>query len=129
MFPLMVGPSQSSNRYGSVKRQAPKTQNAYRKVDLAPELAEMLKGYLGPLRGGFIFANGNGNPLSQTNVVRRKLHPILKDLGITKQGFHGTRRFRATWLRKQMAPEDLIKFWLGRAGTGDSLWAPFAKAW
>jgi hypothetical protein len=59
MFPLMVGPSQSSNRYGSVKRQAPKTQNAYRKVDLAPELAEMLKGYLGPLRGGFIFANGN----------------------------------------------------------------------
>jgi hypothetical protein len=23
------------------------------------------------------------------------------------------RRFRATWLRKQRAPEDIIKFWLG----------------
>jgi integrase len=94
---------------------SPKTPNAVRKVDLAPELAGMLKDYVGPLRGGFIFANGNGNPLFQTNVVRRKLHPILKDLGITKQGFHGTRRFRATHLRKQMAPEDLIQFWLGHA--------------
>jgi len=25
------------------------------------------------------------------------------------------RRFRTTWLRKQRAPEDLIKFWLGHA--------------
>jgi hypothetical protein len=25
------------------------------------------------------------------------------------------RRFRATWLRKQRAPEDLIQFWLGHA--------------
>jgi hypothetical protein len=25
------------------------------------------------------------------------------------------RRFRATWLRKQRTPEDIIKFWLGHA--------------
>jgi hypothetical protein len=25
------------------------------------------------------------------------------------------RRFRTTWLRKQRAPEDLIKFWLGQS--------------
>jgi len=25
------------------------------------------------------------------------------------------RRFRATWLRKQRVPEDLIQFWLGHA--------------
>jgi len=25
------------------------------------------------------------------------------------------RRFRTTWLRKQRAPEDLIRFWLGHA--------------
>jgi len=25
------------------------------------------------------------------------------------------RRFRTTWLRKQRAPEDLVRFWLGHA--------------
>jgi hypothetical protein len=43
------------------------------------------------------------------------LHPILAELGKAKAGFHAMRRFRATWLRKQRAPEDLIKFWLGHA--------------
>ena len=47
--------------------------------------------------------------------LRRSLHPILKQLGVEKAGFHATRRFRTTWLRKQRAPEDLIKFWLGHA--------------
>ena len=32
-----------------------------------------------------------------------------------KSGAHAFRRFRATWLRKQHAPEDLIRFWLGHA--------------
>jgi len=47
--------------------------------------------------------------------VRRSLHPILEELGIEKTGFHAMRRFRTTWLRKQRAPEDLIKYWLGHA--------------
>jgi integrase len=97
--------------------QAPKTSNAYRKVDLAPELAQMLREYMRTQWGGLIFANSNGNPLSQTNLLRRHFHPLLKQVGCPKQGFHGTRRFRATWLRKQMAPEDLIHFWLGHAAT------------
>jgi integrase len=93
--------------------QTPKTTNAFRKVDLSPELAEMLKAHI-PGKG-LLFANSNGKPLSQANVLRRHLHPMLKRLGCSKQGFHGTRRFRATWLRKQMAPEDLIAFWLGHS--------------
>ncbi len=48
-------------------------------------------------------------------MVRRSLHPILKQLGVEKAGFHAMRRFRTTWLRKRQAPEDLIKFWLGHA--------------
>jgi hypothetical protein len=32
-----------------------------------------------------------------------------------KAGFHTFRRFRASWLRKNRAPEDLIRFWLGHA--------------
>ena len=48
-------------------------------------------------------------------MVRRSLHPILAELGVPKTGFHAMRRFRTTWLRKQRAPEDLTKFWLGHA--------------
>ena len=97
--------------------QSPKTFNAIRKVDLAPELAEVVRKHLRTLNGGLVFPNANGKPLSQTNVLRRNLHPLLKQVGVPKQGFHGTRRFRATWLRKQMAPEDLIHFWLGHSPT------------
>lgn len=43
------------------------------------------------------------------------MHPVLKRLGQPKSGAHAFRRFRATWLRKQHAPEDLIRFWLGHA--------------
>jgi len=52
---------------------------------------------------------------SLTNVARRSLHPILEELKVEKTGFHAKRRFRTTWLRKQRAPEDIIKFWLGHA--------------
>jgi integrase len=39
----------------------------------------------------------------------------LEELGVEKTGFHAMRRFRTTWLRKQRAPEDLVKFWLGHS--------------
>jgi len=95
--------------------QTPKTKNAYRQVDLCSSLAALLKAFVGDRHSGLVFANRLGKPLSQTNVVRRSLHPILKDLGVEKTGFHAMRRFRTTWLRKQRAPEDLIKYWLGHA--------------
>jgi len=95
--------------------QAPKTKNAYRQVDLSSELAQLLKSYIGERRSGLLFSNRFQRPLSQTNLLRRSLHPILKTLGVPKAGFHAMRRGRITWLRKQQAPEDLIRFWLGQA--------------
>jgi hypothetical protein len=32
-------------------------------------------------------------------------------LGIEKQGFHGFRRYRIMWLRKQRVAEDLVRLW------------------
>ena len=32
-----------------------------------------------------------------------------------KLGFHAFRRYRVTHLRKNLVPEDLIKFWVGHA--------------
>jgi hypothetical protein len=95
--------------------QPPKTKNAYRQVDVCMTPGEMLKTFVGERRSGLIFRNHHGRPLSQTNVLRRSLHPILKELGAAKTGFHAMRGFRPTWLRKQRAPEDLIRFWLGHA--------------
>jgi integrase len=95
--------------------QTPKTKNAYRQVDLCTPLANLLKAFIGGRQSGLVFTNEVGKPMSQTKVLRRSLHPILEEIGAEKAGFHAMRRFRTTWLRKQRAPEDLIKFWLGHA--------------
>jgi integrase len=95
--------------------QAPKTKNAYREVDINCELAKLLQSYIGTRQSGFLFANKLGKPLSQTNLRRRSLHPVLKKLKVGKAGFHAMRRLRITWLRKRRAPEDLIRFWIGQA--------------
>ena len=92
-----------------------KTEGGRRDVDICPALAEMLKKYVGKRTSGYLFNNKNGNSFSQTNLLRRGLHPALKKLGQPKAGFHAFRRFRTTWLRKNRTPEDLIRFWLGHA--------------
>jgi integrase len=95
--------------------QSPKTSSGVREVDLSPELADLLKGTLGPIHGGFVFHTSNGSPLHQSNLLRRDFHPLLRRLWIEKQGFHGFRRFRVTCLRKQRTSEDLLKLWLGHS--------------
>ena len=80
--------------------QSPKTKSAYRQIDVCLELANLLNDFIGSRQSGFLFANKVGKPLSQTNVVRRSLHPILEELGVPKTGFHAMRRFRTTWLRR-----------------------------
>lgn len=95
--------------------QSPKTKSAYRQIDVCPEISKLLSDFIGDRQSGFLFANRAGKPLSQTNIVRRSLHPILEELKVEKTGFHAMRRFRTTWLRKQRTPEDLIKYWLGHS--------------
>lgn len=95
--------------------QTPKTVNALRQIDLHSSLAEMLVGYVNGRSSGLLFRNNLGRLMSQTNTLRRDFHPLLKRLGIEKQGFHGFRRFRCTWLRRNSVSEDLLKYWLGHA--------------
>jgi integrase len=95
--------------------QTPKTRSAVRKVHLSRGLAELLKTFIGDRKDGFLFRNSEGKPLSQRNVLGRSLHQILEELHMPKQGFHGFRRFRLTWLRKNRVPGDLERFWMGHA--------------
>jgi integrase len=95
--------------------QTPKTHSAVRKIHLCHALAEVLKRFASDRKDGFLFRNETGRPLSQRNVLGRSLHRILEKLQVPKQGFHGFRRFRLTWLRKNRVPGDLERFWMGHA--------------
>ena len=55
----------------------------------------------------------------QSNFLRSYLHPILEKLGIERQGFHGFRRFRVTYLESSSVPPALVKYWTGHAKSSD----------
>ncbi|HTT20800.1 MAG TPA: site-specific integrase [Candidatus Sulfotelmatobacter sp.] len=105
-------------------REKLKTTNALRDVDIHPDIAALLKAFVGDRKSGFLLASRNGKPLSSSNIIRRHLHPALKQLayvnshtGTHKAGNHAFRRFRNTFLRNYTAcPEGLYKFWMGHAG-------------
>jgi integrase len=90
-----------------------KTDNGGREVDLHPKVAAMLKDFIGERKEGLLFRSKTGKPLSQSNVLRRSLHPVLAKLNQPKCGAHAFRRFRLTWLRKNDVPKDLERFWMG----------------
>jgi integrase len=92
-----------------------KSDNGIRDVDLPTSIAAMLKEFVGDRTSGLLFCSKNGLPLLQSNILRLSLHPLLKRLKQPKMGAHGFRRFRTTWLGKQHAPEDLVRYWLGHA--------------
>jgi integrase len=92
-----------------------KSDNGIRDIDLHPFISTMLKTFVGDRPSGLLFCSKSGNPLLQSNILRLSLHPLLEKVKQPKSGAHAFRRFRATWLRKQRAPEDLIRFWLGHA--------------
>jgi integrase len=98
-------------RHGEVEDRG-KSDNAYRDVDLHSSLASLLREFVAGRKNGFLFCTENGRPISQRNALR-DLHLVLESLGFEKRGLHAFRRFRQTWLRKNRAPEDLGRYWLG----------------
>jgi integrase len=95
--------------------QSPKTTSGLREIDVHSSLAALLKAHIADRQSGFLFQNTSGKPVSQTNTLKRGLHPILEAMGQEKCGFHSFRRFRVTHLRKNRIPEDLLRFWIGHA--------------
>jgi len=74
-----------------------------------------------------VIGNGiwrTGKPVSPSNIIRRHLHPALKELGYVnpfngthKAGNHAFRRFLNTYLRnKTQCPEGLRNYWIGTQG-------------
>jgi hypothetical protein len=66
--------------------QDPKTVDAVRDVDVAPELANAIKRYIAGQhfkKSTYPFQTSRGEPLSQRNVLRDSLHSILRKMGIS----------------------------------------------
>jgi integrase len=97
--------------------QSPKTANAVREIDLHHSLSALVRAFVNGRTEGFLFPSASGRPLTQRNVLRNGFDKIRKDLQLTQSGlgFHAFRRFRTSHLRKNRAPWDLEKFWLGQA--------------
>jgi integrase len=93
--------------------QTPKTQNAYRVVDVQPWLIKLIKQHIGDRKTGLLFMNKRGQALRNTTVLRRHLHPLLKKLGIKKCGMHAFRHGRVSYLVEQGVSRDIIRAWIG----------------
>lgn len=83
-------------------------------VNIEPALVEMLKQHLGGRTSGRVFQTHRGTPLSKDNV-RRKLHSILRALGLKRGGLHAFRHGRVSVLQANGVPADLVKEWVGHS--------------
>jgi len=89
------------------KLQSPKSQAALRVIAISPALSADLAVYIQswrPNSNRLLFATRNGTPWDANLLVKRKLHPLLKQLGIAPCGLHGFRHGNATLMDKLNVP-------------------------
>jgi integrase len=98
--------------------QTVKSRKGNRRFPISPELAEHLTRFVRNWRPnslGLLFVTGNGTPWDHSLVRKRKLHPLLKALGIAQCGFHAFRHGNATLLDQIGAPMAVRQNRLGHA--------------
>jgi integrase len=93
-----------------------KTENGEREIDLPENVARLLVEFIGNRTSGLLFQTRRGKQLSQSNILRRHLHPALEEVKFEKSGAHAFRRYRNTFLRSTSCPLTLINYWLGWSG-------------
>lgn len=94
-----------------------KTRNGERAVDLCVKLAALLCDFVGRRRSGLVFSKPDGSQLSQRDILKYSLHPILKTLGLEQGGLNIFRRFRITQFDTAGVPPALQHMWSGHART------------
>jgi integrase len=95
------------------KIQSPKSDNAYRTIDIPPSLAQMLRVHLGGRDSGLVFQSQRGTPLRHPRVIKKVLHPLLERLGIPLCGMHAFRHGRVSYLVENNTPIETIRAWIG----------------
>jgi len=91
-----------------------KTKYGYRVVHIDPALSTMLQQHIGERKAGHVFETRVGTLLSKDDV-RRKLHAVLRKLGLPLGGLHAFRHGRVSILRTHGVPDDLVKEWIGHS--------------
>jgi integrase len=97
----------------------PKTEESTRVVELSPRACENLRLHFDrwhPNERRLVFASKNGTPWDQNMILKLRLRPLLKSLGITVprgNGFHAFRHANATLLSRFGAPLKLRQQRLG----------------
>src|SRR6185312_16284678 len=100
------------------KLQTPKSSKAVRQFLLSPDLVTHLRNYLSswkPNEQRILFPNPDGTPMIGENLLRYRLHPLLKRLGIPKAGCHAFRHGNSSAMDHFGAPLKLRQDRLGHA--------------
>ena len=96
-----------------------KTKNADsrhgRVVDLSEPLAAMLRDFVGSRQSGLVFCEEHGSQISQRDILKYSLHPILKKLELEQGGLNIFRRFRITAMETAEVPQALQHTWSGQS--------------
>lgn len=111
-----------------------KSNNGKRFVEIHSSIAALLREHIGKRKSGYVFCTDTGEPLDQSNILSRVLHPILagdentpgivvningKNFQGVKAGAHIFRRFRNSHLRASNVPAGLLKYWMGHSRKHD----------
>ena len=108
---------QQRGKWGGIE-STPKTEAGFREIDLCPQLANMLRSYIGDRKAGFLFETESGKMLSPDNLWRDGFATIVRDMGREGVSFHAFRRFREAVLQASECRELLIDSWMGHSSTG-----------
>jgi len=97
--------------------QTPKSDAGMRDIDIASDLVQLLREFIGDRKAGRLFTACNGSPISANNGLKRVLHPIVASLGLPQTGrlLHAFRHSRVPALRKKGTPEHLQLQWIGHS--------------
>lgn len=105
--------SQQRSKKGHQIECYTKTEAGKREIDLHPDLAKLLREYIGGRTKGFLFSTKRGRMLSPTSVYRDSLKSALKAIGRDGVRYHAFRRFRESVLLASEARNILIDYWQG----------------
>jgi integrase len=98
------------DRFGQPKLhqiQSVKSLKGNRTCEISPQLVQHLRAYLRswrPNKLDLLFATENGTPWDADVVRKRKLYPLLEQLGIERCGFHAFRHGNETLMDAENVP-------------------------
>lgn len=77
---------------------SPKTKNAARWVNVKPYVMGMPKTHLNGRSSGLVFQSKRKTALLNCVVLNKRLHPLLRELGLKRGGMHAFRHHRVSTL-------------------------------